>query len=347
MNMKLPEIAAKTNPALETEIKAHLDDLTKPLGALGRLEELAMQFCLVHRNVKAECKKLAVFTFAGDHGITAEGVAPFPSEVTTQMVMNMAAGGAAVSVMCREAGIEYKVVDVGVASEIPSHPSIVSAKVAKGTKNFAKEAAMTAVELEAAFCVGFNCAANSGTDLLGMGEMGIGNSSSAAALYALLLDLPGDKTVGAGTGSAGAMLDKKRVVIADAVAFHKKDWDGTAFDAMRRVGGLELAAMAGFVVGAASVNTPVVVDGFISSAAAFAAMKAIPNLQDYLIFSHASAEVFHKSFLDKEGIVPVLDLGMRLGEGTGAVLAMQIIKQAMACYSNMATFSSAGVSEAN
>jgi len=330
---------------LENEIRAHLDELTKPPGSLGRLEEFAQQYCLCHQNRWAAIHVMKLFTFAGDHGITKERITPYPAEVTRQMVLNMASGGAAVSVMCKTAGIEYAVVDVGVNSDFDSLPGITIRKIRKGTENFLTMPAMTAADCESAIRIGYELAVSSGADLLGAGEMGIGNSSSASALYSLLLGADSTQTVGPGTGSHGTLLEKKRTVVRTAVAFHKKEWDGSPFDALRRVGGFELAAICGMALGGAATRIPVVIDGFIASAGALIAILIVPNVRDYLFFSHVSAEPFHREFYAKQSIRPVLDLDMRLGEGTGAVLAMQIIQQSMVCYANMATFHSAGVSK--
>ena len=330
---------------LEKEIRTHLDELTKPPGSLGRLEEFALQYCLCHQNRLAAIHVMKLFTFAGDHGITKEGITPYPAEVTRQMVLNMATGGAAVSVMCKTAGIEYAVVDVGVNSDFDSLPGITIRKIRKGTENFLTMPAMTAADCESAIRIGYELAVSSGADLLGAGEMGIGNSSSASALYSLLLGADSTQTVGPGTGSHGTLLEKKRTAVRTAVAFHKKEWDGSPFDALRRVGGFELAAICGMALGGAATGIPVVIDGFIASAGALIAVLIVPHVRDYLFFSHVSAEPFHREFYAKQSIRPVLDLDMRLGEGTGAVLAMQIIQQSMMCYANMATFHSAGVNK--
>ena len=338
-------IRSTANAKLEGDIRAHLDDLTKPPGSLGRLEEFALQYCLCRQNRSAEIHVMKLFTFAGDHGITKEGITPYPAEVTRQMVLNMATGGAAVSVMCKTAGIEYSVVDVGVNSVFDPLPGLIIRKVREGTRNFLTMAAMTAAECESAIRVGYELAVSSGADMLGAGEMGIGNSSSASALYSLVLGVDPTQTVGPGTGSSGALLEKKRTAVRTAVAYHRTEWDGSPFDALRRVGGFELAAICGMALGGAAKGIPVVIDGFIASAGALAALLIVPNVRDYLFFSHISAEPFHREFYTKQSIRPVLDLDMRLGEGTGAVLAMQIIQQSMMCYANMATFHSAGVSK--
>ena len=340
----VPQIRPVANAQLEGEVRMHLDQLTKPPGSLGRLEEFALQYCLCRRNRFAVIDVMKLFTFAGDHGITQEGITPYPAEVTRQMVLNMATGGAAVSVMCGAAGIEYAVVDVGVNATLDPLPRLIIKKVGEGTKDFVTMPAMSAKDCESAIRVGYDLAVSSGADLVGTGEMGIGNSSSASALYSLLLSADPAQTVGPGTGSHGALLEKKKITVAKAVAFHKKEWDGSPFDALRRVGGFELAAICGVALGGAAAGIPVVIDGFIASAGALVAMLIAPSVRDYLFFSHVSAEPFHREFYTRQSIRPVLDLDMRLGEGTGAVLAMQIIKQSMMCYANMATFQSAGVS---
>lgn len=330
---------------LEEKIVDRLNNLTKPVGSLGRLEEIALRYCLCKKSVDAALTRMKIFTFAGDHGITEENITPYPSEVTYQMVLNMAQGGAAISVMSRRAGIECKVVDMGVKGVFQEHPGLLIRKVAPGTKNFLKEPAMSTEECMRAVDAGFELAKESECDLLGIGEMGIGNTSSASAIYSLLLDVDSEESVGMGTGSVGPLLERKKQVVKNAVSFHKKDWTGSPLDALQRVGGFEIAGMTGMIFGGACHRRPVVVDGFVASAAALVAIRMEPEIRPYLFFAHASAEKYHETFLKKEGINPLLSLNMRLGEGTGAVLAMHIIAQAMECYNHMATFQSAGVSD--
>jgi nicotinate-nucleotide--dimethylbenzimidazole phosphoribosyltransferase len=330
--------------ALEREILDRLNNLTKPIGSLGRLEEFALRYCLCRGNAGAPLSRMKIFTFAGDHGITEENITPYPSEVTYQMVLNMVGGGAAISVMCKKAGIDCTVVDMGVKSSFQEFPGLLIKKIAGGTSNFKKGPAMSNEECLKALEVGKDLAKGSDSDLLGIGEMGIGNTSSASALYSLLLDVDPEETIGAGTGSVGVLLDKKKQVVRDAVLLHRREWDRTPLEALRRVGGFEIAGMTGMILGGAENRTPVVIDGFVATAAALVAMKMEPEVKDYLFFAHASAEQFHKPFLASQDIEPILSLNMRLGEGTGSVLAMQIIAQAMECYHRMATFDSAGVS---
>jgi len=329
---------------LEKEVVDRLNNLTKPIDSLGRLEEFVLRYCLCRGTAAAKVSRMKIFTFAGDHGITEENITPYPSEVTYQMALNMADGGAAISVMCRKAGIDCTVVDMGVKSCFQESPGLLIKKIAGGTKNFKKAPAMSREECLKALDVGQDLAKGSACDLLGVGEMGIGNTSSASALYSLLLDVDPEETIGAGTGSVGALFEKKKQVVRDAVLFHRREWDRTPFEALRRVGGFEIAGMTGMILGGAQSRIPVVIDGFVATAAALVAMKMEPEVKDYLFFAHASAEHFHKPFLASQGIEPILSLNMRLGEGTGSVLAMQIIVQAMECYHRMATFESAGVS---
>ncbi len=339
-------IVEPQDESLRKRIQAKLDDLTKPPGSLGVLADLVMQYCLCRGDENADVSSMKIFIFAGDHGITDEKITPYPSEVTAQMVENIARGGAAISVMCRAAGIDYAVVDMGVASDMPELEGLITRKIAPGTDSFLKNSAMTEKQCREALDAGRKLALEAEGDLFGIGEMGIGNTSSASALYSMILDVPPEDTVGVGTGSTGELLEKKIRVIGQALDFHREEWDGSGFDALKRLGGFELAGMTGFIFGSAERRIPVVVDGFISSAAALVALEMEPRVKGYLIFSHASAEKFHRDFLKRLKLHPVMDLKLRLGEGTGSVLAMQIVKQALNCYHNMATFSSAGVSNA-
>lgn len=343
------QISTLENLQLQQQIQHALDDLTKPPGSLGRLEDLVMQYAMIKGSVKPELQNKQLSIFAADHGIVAEGVAPYPQEVTAQMVMNMLAGGAAATCMCKQAGVNYQVVDVGVvnplAPDFANHPKLHTEKVAAGTANFAKEPAMTVSQCSQAISVGARVASGISADIAAMGEMGIGNTSPASALYALLLNKDGAETTGRGTGAEGDLLTHKQKVIQQAVKLHKKQWNGSGQDALRLVGGFEIAAMYGFMLCCAERQIPVVVDGFIASAAALCALRDYPQLGDYLFWGHVSNEQYHRQALAEMGAKGLLDLDMRLGEGSGAILAMQLVEQAMYCYRNMATFSSAGVSD--
>jgi len=332
------------NDSIQSQVQAQLDDLTKPPGSLGFLEDLVMQYCLCRNDSKANLRSKELFVFAASHGITAEGVAPYPKEVTVQMVMNMLGGGAAVTVMSRQANMSYNVVDMGVDGDFDAHELLSHCKVAHGTVSFLSESAMTEKQCDQALQTGINLSRQVQSDIVAIGEMGIGNTSSASALYSLLFGKSALETVGRGTGSEGELLEKKRQTLDRAISFHRANWDGTAFDALQRVGGFEIAGMTGFCLGCAKKRIPVVVDGFIATAAALCAIKIHKNVKDYLFFGHVSDEQFHAFVLKELGVRPILSLNMRLGEGTGAVLATQIIEQALTCYHQMATFSSAGVS---
>jgi nicotinate-nucleotide--dimethylbenzimidazole phosphoribosyltransferase len=232
---------------------------------------------------------------------------------------------------------------MGVKGFFPEMAGLVKRKIMEGTRSFRQEPAMTEEECIKAVEVGYDLAAGATEDLLGIGEMGIGNTCSASALYSLMLGADPEETVGMGTGSTGPMLERKKQVIREALSLHEKAWNRSPMDALRRVGGFEIAGMTGLILGAACRRIPAVVDGFVASAAALIAMRTQPESRNYLFFAHASAEQYHATFLKNQGLRPILDLGMRLGEGTGSVLAMQIIAQALECYHRMATFESAGI----
>ena len=340
----LPDIPASKNPALSNQIRDHLNDLTKPPGSLGRLEDLAHQYLLCKGSASAPLHKTELLVFAADHGITREGVSPYPAEVTFQMVQNMLAGGAAVTVLADECDMAYQVVDMGVAADFDDHPRLIKAKVDRGTASFLSGSAMSAQQCEQALSVGFRCAEDSTADLMCLGEMGIGNTSSASALYALLLEKDADATTGAGTGASGELLKKKTEVISASLERHRNNFSGSAIDALQRVGGFEIAAMTGCMIGCAARRIPVIIDGFIATAAALCATRINATAAEYFIYGHCSNEQYHQQALAELGAQPLLDLGMRLGEGSGAVLASSIVVQAVRCYHNMATFSGAGVS---
>ncbi len=320
-----------------------IENLTNPPGSLGLLEELVLRYCLCWGTSVARFNKKTIHVFASDHGITAEGVSPYPKEVTAQMVQNMLSGGAAITVMCHHADVRYNVVDIGVDYKFMPDKLLIDRKIAAGTNTFINSDAMTSQQVRIAIQTGISLGRELRSDITAIGEMGIGNTSSASALFALLLDKDSGETVGSGTGVSGDLLDEKLRIIDKALAFHRKQWDKSPVDALKRVGGFEIAGMTGYILGCASKGIPVVIDGFIATASALCSIKMKPNIKDYLFFGHVSSEKFHKYVLKELGVSAILNLGMRLGEGTGAILAMQIIEQALNCYHNMATFSSAGV----
>ena len=333
--------------SVEPKIQAHLDDLTKPQGSLGRLEELARQYCLIRGSPAPKLGTKRIYCFAGDHGVAAEGVSAYPKEVTPQMVFNMLAGGAAINVLTRYVNAELIVVDMGVASPLDNAPGLCRRKIRGGTDNIAVGPAMTRTEAAMAVTSGIELATEAvrdGVTLLGTGDMGIANTTPATALLAAYLGCPVEDITGRGTGIDDKGLAHKIEVIKRALAVNKaslSDPIGT----LAALGGFEIAGIAGLVLGGAASHVPVVVDGFISTAGAVAACAICPNARDYIIFSHLSQERGHRVIMQALKARPVLDLDMRLGEGTGAALAMSIIEASMKIYNEMATFSGAGVSQ--
>lgn len=318
-----------------------------PAGALGRLEPLALQLAGIQQTLAPRVDRKRILTFAADHGIAGEGVSAFPQEVTAQMVANFAKGGAAINVLCRDGGIEHFVFDVGVATDLECD-GVVSLPVRRGTRNFLKEPAMTAEECEQARKVGadaVSAARDDGIDLLGIGEMGIGNSTSAAALFCAILDLSPDEVVGRGTGVDDEGLNRKVKAVKAALQRHRGTCQGRPSAWLAAVGGFEIAAMSGAIEQAAALSLPLVVDGFIATSAAAVSMAENPLARECLFFSHCSAEGGHRRVLETLGVEPILDLDLRLGEGTGAALAMSIVSGAAALLREMATFQSAGVAE--
>ncbi|MBN2527108.1 MAG: nicotinate-nucleotide--dimethylbenzimidazole phosphoribosyltransferase [Deltaproteobacteria bacterium] len=335
---------------LDEQIWAHINDLTKPPGALGELEQVAFRFARIRRETIPAVPKKRLYTFAGDHGVTEEGVSAFPAEVTVQMVANMMQGGAAINVFGRHVDCDVQVVDVGVNADLSAMEGVLHRKVRMGTRNMVTEAAMTEAEVMQALEVGIALALDAAADgvtLMGTGEMGIGNTTPAAALMHVLLPCDLKQIVGRGTGVDDVGLQRKRDAIAAAVRLHSLDGnDQDPLLALQKVGGLEIAALTGLMLGCAAKRIAVVVDGFISSAAALVACKLNPATSDYLLFSHLSAEQGHRRFVEGLGVRPILDLGFRLGEGTGAALAMSLVDASVKMMREMATFSSAGVSTA-
>jgi nicotinate-nucleotide--dimethylbenzimidazole phosphoribosyltransferase len=321
--------------------------LTKPPGSLGRLEELANRVVAIQRSLTPRVERARIVVFAADHGVTAEGVAPYPSAVTGQMVANFLAGGAGVNALARVAGADVHVVDIGVGSDLGHVAGVHQRRVASGTRNMAREAAMTRDQADAAIAVGLEMgrdAIAAGVDMIGLGEMGIGNSTAASAVTAALTGLPVASVTGRGTGADDAMLAHKISVIEHALQRHRPD-PADAFDVLEKVGGFELAGLAGVVLAGAAGRTAVVTDGFIATAAASLAVRMCPAAGDYLFAAHRSPEPGHTALLTMIGQEPLLDLGMRLGEGTGAALAFMLIRAAVAAFTEMATFASAGVSD--
>jgi nicotinate-nucleotide--dimethylbenzimidazole phosphoribosyltransferase len=329
--------------------RARLDTLTKPLGSLGRLEDLAAQWAAIRQKSFADPVRKSVYVFAADHGVTVEGVSAYPREVTHQMVLNFLAEGAAINVLAKLHDATLQVIDVGVDADLSGVAELVHRKVARGTRNMFQESAMTDDELHRALAVGIELAdeaAASGCNLIAIGEMGIGNTTSAAAITCALTGSRPEPATGSGTGVNAAARDHKVMVIQGALDRHFNNVPHPdPLEILRNVGGLEIAAMTGMVLGAASHRIAVLCDGFISTAAAAIAVAMAPDTLGYLIAGHESVEPGHRLLLAHLRLTPLLSLSMRLGEGTGAVLAMPIVESAVALYSGMATFASAGVSE--
>ncbi len=326
------------------QAQVRLDNLTKPLGALGMLEELAKRMCGIQDRLAPSVAKKIILTFAGDHGVVEEGVSAVPAEVTPQMVANFLAGGAGVNVLANHVGAEVRVIDVGVAVPVAGD-GLIQAKVKAGADNIRKGPAMSEEEALQAIGVGAKVARdaiNDGAEILGTGEMGIGNTTPSAALFAAFLDLPAAEITGRGTGISDEALARKIQVVDDALVINKERCQDP-LSTLAALGGLEIAAICGMIIEAASRKVAVVVDGFISSAAALTAMEMNPHVLDYCFFSHMSAEQGHRLFFEKTGIAPILHLGLRLGEGTGAALAMNLVDAGVKILTEMATFGEAGV----
>lgn len=350
--MRLQDVLAKIGAPdrqLGANAQARLDRLTKPVGSLGRLEELAAQYVMITGNLAPTVPRAVVFTFAADHGVALEGVSAYPREVTPQMVLNFLRGGAGVNVLARHAGVDVRVVDIGVDYEFGDRPGLLDRKVMKGTRNLAIEPAMTRDQTEQAVMVGIKLATEAvreGFGLIGTGEMGIGNTTPSSAITAVMTGRPATETTGCGTGIDESGRLHKAAVIQQALDLHRPN-QSDALDVLMKVGGLEIAGLAGLVLGTAAARAPVVLDGFIAGAAALIAVGLQPLCREYLIASHCSVERGHRIVLDHLRLKPLLDLDLRLGEGTGACLGMDLVCSAIKIYTEMATFDEAGVSERN
>ncbi len=343
------EAIAPLDEAAAQAAAGRLDSLTKPRGSLGYLEEIVGRYAAIRRDPKARMGAGALCVFVADHGVAAQGVSAYPQAVTAEMLRNIAGGGAAISVLSRRFGYRLWICDVGVATDTSAEalPGVLYRRIAVGTRDLAREAAMSVAQARAALEVGVEVARDAcaaGATLIGIGEMGIANSTSAAALLAAFLRIRPARLAGRGTGVDDSGMRRKVAVIERALKLHRtalKDPLAT----LAALGGFEIAAMAGVCLGGAALNVPVVVDGFIATAAAVAAERLSPGLFAHLFFGHRSSEGGHAIVLEKLGVRPIVDLGMRLGEGTGAALAMSAIEAGLVLFHEMATFESAGVSE--
>jgi nicotinate-nucleotide--dimethylbenzimidazole phosphoribosyltransferase len=339
-----------TNGKFADEAQSRLDNLTKPQGSLGRLEEFAKQLVAITETRMPSLDKKVVFTFAGDHGVAEEGVSAFPKEVTPQMVMNFINGGAGINVLARHAGAEVVVVDIGVdydfvGAGLKPSSTFVSSKIISGTKNMRKGPAMTRDEAVKCILVGIELAnqyAKRGYQIFGTGEMGIANTTPSSAITAALTGKSVEDITGRGTGINYDAWKNKVQVIKDSIAVNKPDQNDPV-DVLAKIGGAEIAGIAGLIIGASSNNVPVVIDGFISTTGALIAYLIEPKTKDYMFAAHMSQEIGHKAILEKIGLRPILDLDMRLGEGTGAALAMLVIEGGLKIYKEMATFAEAAV----
>lgn len=348
--MSLDETLQQIRPldrSNESAAQTRLDSLTKPRGSLGQLEELARRIAVIQRKIPPRLGRKLLFVFAADHGITEEGVSAYPREVTAQMTHNFLNGGAAINVLARHHGVDTEVVDVGVDSEFAAPRGLRNCKVRRGTTNFAGGAAMTRDEAERCVELGIQLAREAAAEnvfLLGAGDMGIGNTSSAAAILCALTGVAPADAVGRGTGIDNATLARKIAAIERGLDINRPDANDP-LDVLTKVGGLEIAAITGVILGAAAFSVPMVLDGFISGAAALLAQRFCPHVRDVLFASHHSAEKAHGLMLDELKLAPVLDLRMCLGEGTGACLLMGMIEASVKIMREMATFDSAGVRE--
>lgn len=341
----------KINPIDQGKLeqaRAYQLSLTKPPGSLGQLETIAEKFCAWQSTLRPQLNTIQVAVFAGDHGVCAQGVSAFPQAVTGQMISNFLDGGAAISVLSRELGAEFSVINMGtvhpLAESYSQHSQLINANIAAGTADISLADAMTEIEVEQALNTGRNIVKEKEADLFIGGEMGIGNTTSAAAIFAALLSLRPEQVVGAGTGVDAEGLARKQKVIQLALSHHQDILDNP-YQILRCLGGLEIAGLVGAYITAAQQQLPVLVDGFICTAAALLAVKLNPRVRDWLLFSHESAEAGHKVALQSLAAEPLLQLGLRLGEGSGAALAVPLLKSALALHNGMASFVQAGVSE--
>ncbi len=335
------------DPVKLAAVQARLDRQTKPRGSLGRLEELACRFVAI--TAREEIRRKSVFTFAGDHGVVQEGVSAFPREVTPQMVLNFLEGGAAINALARHAGADVVVVDMGVDYEFVPHAGLLDRKVGRGTANLARGPAMSRAAavrcLEAGIAIAFDCR-KKGIDLVGTGDMGIGNTTPSAAIAAVFTGRPVKTVTFRGTGIDDEALARKIRVIEEGLKVNAPD-PSDPVDVLAKVGGYEIGGIAGLVLGCAAAGVPVVVDGFISTAGALVASELHPSVREYIFAAHRSVEIGHTGMLERIGQQPLLDLGMRLGEGTGAALAMTLVEGALRSLREVRTFDEAGVSEGN
>jgi nicotinate-nucleotide--dimethylbenzimidazole phosphoribosyltransferase len=338
--------AASIYADVEEQAKQHQLTLTKPPGALGQLEDVAIRLAGCQGEVNPRLNNIYISIFAADHGIANQGVSAFPQAVTTEMVKNFAQGGAAISVLARQLNAKFEVVNLGTIFEVDRHTQIIDARIAPGTQDFSQVSAMTSEQLEEALAEGFaaaNRAKDTACELFIGGEMGIANTTSASALAAAYLNVPAIELVGPGTGLSEDKLPMKAQIIEDAIALHQAQ---SPLEQLKCLGGFEIAGLVGAYIGCAQLGVPVLVDGFISTAAALMARAINPSIEPWLFYSHQSHEPGHQKILSALNAKPLLNIGMRLGEGSGAAVVASLMQSAVALHNEMATFSQAGVSEA-
>lgn len=349
--MNLKEYLKRIDPVdlgLEARIQQKLDNLTKPAGSLGRLEDIAKQYCLIRKTLTPCIERKVIFTLAGDHGVTEEGISAYPQDVTHQMLLNFMNGGAGINVLAGHVGAEVVIADMGVNSNRPIQDDrIRNLKINNGTKNIVKGPAMSSLEAEKSILSGISLVEGElgkGLDIIGTGDMGIGNTTSSSAIVSVITGEEVEKVTGRGTGINDDMLYKKIQIIKKAIELNKPDREDPV-DILAKVGGYEIGGIAGIIIAGAANSIPVVIDGFISGAAALIAYELVPGIKDYLIASHSSVEQGHKIVFEYLQIDPLLDLKLRLGEGTGAALGMTVVEGAVKVLNEMATFKQAGVSQ--
>lgn len=347
---RLDEALGRIEPVKEAFLKEaqnRIDRLTKPRGSLGRLEELARRYVAIREDLDPRIRKKRICLFAADHGVVEEGVSAYPKEVTQQMVLNFLKGEAAINVLARSVGAEVMVIDIGVDHDFGSLEGLIVKKVRRGTGNMTKGPAMGREEALRAIAVGIELAeeaARDVVDVLGTGEMGIGNTTPASAIAAALTGRPAEEVTGYGTGLDQEAWARKVEVVKRALAVNQPDLHDPV-DLLAKVGGLEIAGLVGLILGGAASHLPILVDGFIATAAAALACELRPTARDYLFLSHHSTEPGHLPLIERIGLKPLLDLSMRLGEGTGAALTMALLEASVRLFSEMATFEEASVSK--
>ena len=344
--LALPSIPP-VSTTVQAQARARQAQLTKPTGSLGQLEELSIQLAGITGQLRPSLANKAIIVMAGDHGVAREGVSAYPPEVTPQMVLNFLHGGAAINVLARQAEARVVVVDMGVAGDLPNVAGLINRKIARGTRNLAALPAMTRAQAEAAVAIGIdvvNGEIAKGLDLVATGDMGIGNTTPSAAIAAAITQRPVSEVTGRGTGVDDVGLAHKIATIEHALQLHEPN-PQDALDVLSCVGGFEIGGLAGVIIGAAAKRVPVVIDGFISGAAALIAAALVPDVKPYLIAAHQSVEIGHRAILNHLGLKPLLNLNLRLGEGTGAALAFNLIEASVRVLNEMATFAEAGVSD--